>query len=374
MQRTTVERLSLRGFRNYGAFDITLGPGLTIVCGPNAVGKTTIIEALQLLTTTRSFRRPSTEDMIKTGEPHASVAMFVSSGAADTRCSETRLLLERGGPRTYQIDRSPRRPADIVGKNTSVVFTPDDLYMIKGPSETRRATLDEIGDQLSKSYASTRREYARVLRSRNRVLKNGDSDDLLPVLDEQFIALGGRLSAARARLVARLSREACRVYNDLSGREPLAVRFVPSWEKGTHETGGDPSDERLAKECLAAALVTTRTQENARMTTVVGPHRDDIRFRVGGEEARSHASQGQQRTAALAWKLAEVEVMGNVSKRAPLVMLDDVMSELDAGRRMALTRIVARAAQTIITTTNLQYFDEETINQAHIVEIEHGHP
>lgn len=374
MQRTTVEQLSLRGFRNYGSFDIALSSGLTIICGPNAVGKTTIIEALQMLTTTRSFRRPSTEDMIKTGEPRASAVMVSSSGEAASRRSETRLLLERGKPRVFQVDRSPRRPADVVGKNTSVVFTPDDLFMVKGPSESRRSTVDEIGDQLSKNYASMRREYARVLRSRNRVLKDGDSDNLLPVLDEQLISVGGKLSAARARLVDRLSGEACRIYGDLSGRETMTARFVPSWERtDTRTLGGDACDEEVARDSIASALAATRPEEAARTATVVGPHRDDIRFIVGGEEARSHASQGQQRTAALSWKLAEVEVMRGVSGKAPLVMLDDVMSELDADRRAALTGIVARTAQTVITTTNLQYFDEDTLGQAAIVEISHGH-
>jgi DNA replication and repair protein RecF len=359
-----ITRLELTDFRNHERFMLEPAAGLTILVGPNAAGKTNIIEAIQLVTATRSFRRPEFGDLIRTGETEARVALRAEDGP---RLLETTLHIQEGGRRAYLVNGQPRhRHSEVAGLLPSVVFSPDDLAMVKGSAERRRSAIDDLGDQISPTYGFLRRDYGRVVKQRNALLREGAGGASLEVWDEQIVSLGSRLVVHRLGLLQRMMAHASARYAAMTGGEPLEYRYV--------DRCGLTSCSSIEQTTVGAAirqqLKDRRTEETRRMTTLVGPHRDDIALSVDGRDARSFGSQGQQRTIALAWKLAEVELVEEVLRRKPVLLLDDVMSELDADRRQALSTVVAGEIQTVVTTTTTAYFTCETLERATIVPVE----
>ncbi|MDP2183392.1 MAG: DNA replication and repair protein RecF [Actinomycetota bacterium] len=357
----TVTRLTLSDFRNYEYKRLGLSGNLTILVGPNATGKTSMIEALQLLTSGRSFRKPATIDLVRRGAAEARVTLEASQGS---RRAETELRVTADGVRSYLLNgKSVRGRREIAGTLPSVVFTPDDISVVKGPSDGRRATVDTLGEQLSRTYGALRREYERALRHRNALLKEGRSSASLEVWSETLADLGASLSHHRARLLERVESVARGVYETVSSGEELSVRYEMPWLP----PGQGNSDKKAVKEALLGELRRRAEEEVRRGMTLSGPHRDDIVFQVDGSEARAFASQGQQRSIVLAWKIAEVSVIEEVTGETPLLLLDDVMSELDGSRREALAALVGGHTQTVVTTANLQYFSSELLESAEVV-------
>jgi DNA replication and repair protein RecF len=358
--------LTLVSFRNYGRYELEPHPALTVLVGPNAVGKTNLIEALQLTTAATSFRRPRWEDLVRWGDTNTSVVLEAREGE---RRLDVSLDVAADGTHTYCVNSQRKhRTSDVAGRFPSVIFTPDDLVLVKGSAERRRAAIDDLGSQLSSSYASLRREFGRALRQRNTLLKEDPRNNELAVWDEQIASLGARLVTHRLRLLARVMGSAGRHYADMSQGEELAWVYEDRCGLPPHTTE-DHLDQGAVEECIHTELRRRAVEERRRAVTLVGPHRDDIVFTVGGRDARAFASQGQQRTAALAWKLAEVDIIEEVSRSRPMLLLDDVMSELDAGRRAALSVTMTGRTQTFVTTTNLGYFDATMLADATIVEL-----
>jgi len=358
-----ITRLDLTDFRSYERLTLEPAPGLTVLVGPNAAGKTNVIEAIQLVTAARSFRRPEYSDLIRWGASQARVAMRAEE---QVRLLEVELRVDEVGGRTYLVNgQTRRRHSEVAGLLPSVVFTPDDLALAKGPAERRRAAIDDLGEQLSPTYGSLRRDYGKVVRQRNALLREGAPGPSLAAWDEQLVSLGSRLLVHRLGLLERTMSHAVRRYADMTGGETLGYTYADRCGIGECSSLG-PAE---AAEAIKAELAARSRDERTRSVTLVGPHRDDITLRVDGRDARSFASQGQQRTIALAWKLAEVEMVEEVLRRKPVLLLDDVMSELDAERRAALSEVVASEIQTVVTTTTIGYFSAETLEKAKIVDI-----
>jgi DNA replication and repair protein RecF len=357
----------LRSFRNYEDLKIEPSAGLTILVGPNAAGKTNVIEGIQICTSGRSFRRPRWDEVVSWGASAAGLSVTAWDDRTEVVLDST---ITTEGTRTFRVNGVRKmRMSDFQGIIPSVVFTPDDLTLAKGPAEVRRNDIDDLGEQLSKAYGVIRRDYQRVLRHRNVLLREwraGDSD--LEPWDDLLVTLGAKLFIHRRGLARRLVERAEPVYRDLAGGEELDVTYLDRCGVGLTSVREEVT-QTAVEEALRVELANRRADERVRLATLVGPHRDDIGFVIGGREARTYASQGQQRTVALAWKLAEVSVVEDVLGRKPVLLLDDVMSELDAARRRALTDLVRDDVQTIVTTTNTGYFDEETLRTATIVRI-----
>jgi DNA replication and repair protein RecF len=354
-------RIEVRNFRNYDQYLLRPDPSLTIVVGPNATGKTNLIEALQLLTEADSFRKPSWGEIVKEGQAEAKLELEASG---DNRNLKITLEVNTGGRRVYRVNGKHRKTlSQVSGIIPCVIFTPDDLRLVKDSAEKRRGALDALGSQLSPSYAQLRLEYERVLRQRNSVLREGLSPEQLGPWTEQLILLGSSLMTHRVRLFSRMAMAMSEVYPRLSGGGILQAEYVPSWTRDS-VVGDAGHEEMIRKHLLEKASV-----EAARRSSVSGPHRDEVVFTVEGREARAFASQGQQRTIALAWKLAEVSVITEIASQPPVLLLDDVMSELDERRRHALAEFAGSAAQTIITTTNLGYFEQDLLNRAKVVRL-----
>lgn len=356
----------MRNFRNYKECDFRPERTLTVLVGPNASGKTNIIEAIQIITTGTSFRSPRWDDVVRWGESAALISM--TAEGEGSHC-DVGLHITSSAEKKWTVGGvARRRVADATRFVPVVLFTPDDLWLVKGPAENRRSQLDTLGDQLSATHQRLRRDYAHVLRQRNTLLREGGSPAEMAAWDDQLIRLGARLHVHRRRLAARIRLEALPVYEQLAQGERLDIQLIG-------RSGSLPSDleEEVAlsraEGAMADELERRRSDEQSRQVSLVGPHRDDFLFLIGGRDARAYASQGQQRTVALAWKWAEVSVITEMMHRAPVLLLDDVMSELDQERRRALTGLVQRAVQTFVTTTTTAYFEEDLLHEASVIDI-----
>ena len=357
-----ISDLQLTNFRNYGDDTFGLDPSLTILHGANAVGKTNIVEAIQLLCEVSTFRKASNKDIIKHGGDTACITLTAHDGSR-TRC--VKACIEQH-TKSYEVNGKKVSVTEgILGHIPIVVFTPDNLGLVKDSAVKRRSELDELGYQLSKNYVQLCREYTKAVKGRNRLLADGYfMDPSFEAWTDQLITIGAALYENRAKLLARLAPLICEHYQLIDPHASLEVTYITNW-------GALPEDTREeSAEKLRLAFDESFSDECTRRITLVGPHRDDILFGIDGHDARTFASQGQQRTIALSWKLAHVSIIEEVLGVRPILLLDDVMSELDSERRDALMAQVEQGAQTIITTTNIGYFESELLDRARVIEIE----
>lgn len=378
----SIANIEFEEFRGYTRLSLRGLGKLVVFVGQNAVGKTNIIEGIQLLTAGESFRRPTSDRLISWDAARAQICADLTDEGAQ-RCIQHKMTVS-AGKKVYEVNGKRRNVSAIKGVCPSVVFIPDHLQMVKSSSVTRRDAVDEIGSQLSKGYAALKTDYARALKQRNLLLREEvHSGPLFESWDESLCVNGARLCINRKRLFARIAARMGEIYDRLAPGELLQCRYLFSWERFDTDgrqcsdlerfadADGDGGEETLewAQERLAELSRRLTVQELGRKTSLVGPHKDEISFFINGRNARQYASQGQQRTVVLAFKLAEVEVVREMTGSAPVLLLDDVMSELDGTRRDALTDFIKQGAQTFITTTNLGYFSEELLEDAQVVKL-----
>lgn len=336
-----VEHLELVDFRNYqsAAFDLT--SGITAVLGRNGQGKTNLAESLAYLATLSSFRGAPPDALVRVGADAGIIRALVRDH--DGREVLIEAELSRVGRNRVQVNKQKLgRTRDLLGVMRVSVFAPDDLIMIKGGPSERRRFLDDTLVALKVSYDSMRLELDRVVRQRNTLLKqaggrlDGDALNTLDVWDARLADLGDRLGHARATLVARCQPMVSEAYEQLAG-ESVAVELVyePEWRA----TG------------LVKALEAARDFDVRRGVSTVGPHRDEVAIGLNGLPARTHASQGEQRTLALALRLAAHRLVAERTDSTPVLVLDDVLSELDPERATALLSNLP-PGQVIITSAS----------------------
>lgn len=358
--------IELRDFRNYTDWSFQPDSALTALVGPNAIGKTNIIEAIHLVATGSSFRNPRWEDLIRWG---ADASMIAMEAEGDGSHAEVKLTIDHTGSKVWSVGGiKKRRAADACRYVPVVAFTPDDLLLVKGPAEQRRATLDALGEQLSATYGALRRDYQRVVRQRNTLLRDGAPQQALDPWDDQLIRLGARLYVHRRRLARQVLDAAAPIYSHLAPGETLRATVCDRC--GVDD--GDLSatiETRAVEHTLEGELSRRRPDERARGVSLAGPHRDDLTFLVDGRNARAFGSQGQQRTIALAWKWAEVVVVEGILKKTPVLLLDDVMSELDEVRRRGLTELMQQDVQTFVTATTTAYFEPGVLREARVIDL-----
>lgn len=355
--------LSLTDWRNFPEQDLGLGQGLTVLVGRNAMGKTNTVEALQLLTAGYSFRRPRPGQLVREGasKGRARLRLEGDGRVVDLECTAT----SDPPRRHWRRNGKACAPQDLPRTLMSVLFCPDDLSFVKRGASYRRDEIDDFGRQAAPGYSRLLQAYGRAVDQRNRLLKEPYPDlSLLDAWDSSLALGGSALLVARERLFERLGPRVVEVYGQIADGERLSCSYESSL--GIDLAGLSREEVRDA---FLARLSKIREDELRRQQTLVGPQRDDLAFRVEGRDARSFASQGQQRTIVLAWKMAEVDLAREVVGQLPLLLLDDVMSELDADRRGAMTRFVEEGMQTVVTTTNLGYFPEELLADAEVVHI-----
>ncbi|MEC4272064.1 DNA replication and repair protein RecF [Adlercreutzia sp. R25] len=378
-----IESLELRNFRNYDEAVIDGLGDITVLVGENAVGKTNLVEGIQLLTALASFRHGTFDQLVRHGESQGRAALRATDG---NRQLDIELLLA-GKTRKYRLNNKAKRPLDLKGLIPSVIFTPDDLDLVKGSNTGRRTALDVLGSQVNKSYYTVRRDYEKVVRHKNRLLKDEADPTLVEAIDEMLVTVGSQLTMYRIALFERLRPHMVGKYREISGgREEMEARYVPSWEAGLSKEADEPAPPEGAHEAsstsapsslvrdevrdaLSRALHERAAEERRRGRALVGPHSDQILLTLDGQDASIYGSQGQQRSIVLAYKLAEAAVIEEILDQKPVLLLDDVMSELDGRRRAALVEAMEGGSQTFITTANIDYFDEDMLARSKVVNL-----
>jgi DNA replication and repair protein RecF len=321
-----VERLWLTDFRNYTAAELAPAPGLTAVVGANGEGKTNLLEAIGYLATLSSFRGAPGEALVRLGADTAVVR--ASLRGEDEREALVEAELRTTGRDRVLVNRQPlKRARDLLGTLRITVFSPDDLALVKGGPSERRRVLDDTLVACAPRHDATRSDLDRVLRQRNTLLKQAggratpEVAATLDVWDAKLAEVGEVLGTARQRLVERLEPAVAKAYDQVaSASAQVTLSYEAPWRA----------------EGLAAALAASRTDDLRRGVSTVGPHRDELALTINGMAARTHASQGEQRSLALAMRLATHAVVRDVTDATPVLLLDDVFSELDPDRSAAL--------------------------------------
>ena len=337
-----VQSIELKNFRNYEELHMEFHGGTNILYGDNAQGKTNILEAVYFCATSKSHKSAKDREIIRFEQDESHIKMQVRKNNVPYRID---MHLKKNKPKGIAINGVPiKKASELFGIANVVCFSPEDLNIIKnGPSERRRFIDMELC-QLNKLYVHSLVQYNKVLVQRNRLLKElafrPDYEETLDVWDMQLVNYGIEVMKFRLDFIAKLNAMIQKIHLQLSGsREELVISYEPD----------TPADQ------FEAALKKSRPQDIRQKTTLCGPHRDDISFFVNGIDIRRYGSQGQQRTAALSLKLSELELVKTLIHDNPILLLDDVLSELDSGRQNHLLGAISDI-QTIITCTGLDDF------------------
>jgi DNA replication and repair protein RecF len=341
--------LRLSHFRNYQTLEVGFHPQLNLFLGSNAQGKTNILEALYCLSTTKSFRAAADEEMIQFEKEAGAIEGVLQREEGQ---EQIRLELRRDKNKVLLVNgKKQKKLSSLLGRLPAVIFSPDDLFLVKGGPGLRRRYLDVTILQMDQGYLGHFQQYERTLKQRNSLLrqKGSNVEAQLSVWDEPLAEHGAALMVKRAAVAQRLSEFAGRALKDLTGDvEHFEVRYEPQLSL-EGETGS-------LKEKMLQALTRARREEIARGVTVVGPHRDDLGLWVNGKPLRKFGSQGQQRTGALALKLAQLSLLTEECHTAPLVLFDDVMAELDEKRQAFFLNRLQQGGQAFLTGTSANDF------------------
>ena len=353
-----VESLALKNFRNYETLEMNFSDSINILYGDNAQGKTNILEAIFIAATTKSHRNSKDKDIISIGKEDAHIRLNLKKRDVGHRID---MHMRRAGTKGVAVDGIPiRKSTDLFGMINIIMFSPEDLAVVKdGPGERRRFMDMEIC-QLSRIYYGNLVRYNKILDQRNNLLRQilfkPELEDTLGAWDTQLVETGSQIIKERRNFIGLINEIINDIHKDItSERESINIIYEPSVEE----------DE------FAEVLVSKRNLEIKNQITMCGPQRDDFAVIINDKDVRTFGSQGQQRTAALTLKLAEIELVKKIANDDPILLLDDVMSELDSGRRDALLDKI-KGLQTIITCTGYDDFISQRINVDKIYKIKEG--
>ncbi|MDQ2818092.1 MAG: DNA replication and repair protein RecF [Candidatus Eremiobacteraeota bacterium] len=341
--------IELANFRNYAAIEFEPPAGTSILIGANAQGKSNLLEALALLATGKSFRASREADMVRSQAPAANVSARVQTRHGEVRAACIITAVGEGSRKRFFRSGRAVPYGQFLGGIAAVTFTPFDLALVGGPAALRRRMLNAALAQSGRGYYRDLAHYAKVLAQKNALLRFSAGADrtLLDTYNDQLCDCGVRVSAARAAYVRRLAVETASVHARwIRGHQVLHVEYRPS------PAQDDESPPAMAN-VLRAALDKAMPAEIARKIALVGPHRDDFALLLDAQPLARFGSQGQQRTAILALKSAEYFLLHASAGEAPLLLLDDVLSELDGARRMAFLETLGDYDQAFITATEL---------------------
>jgi DNA replication and repair protein RecF len=350
--------LRLRNHRNYAQLDLVPGPGVNVFIGANGQGKTNLLEAVAMLALSTSPRSRRELELIGPVAPQSRIEAAVESAGIKAELAITLTLEGDRARRVIEVDGVRRRAFDLPGRFRVTLFWPDDLGLVKAGPELRRRFLNQMLVQVEPGYARALAGLKRVLEQRNSLLKQIASGeqrgDVLEPWNLELIRLGGDVVAARSAAVLELEPDAAAYHSEIAGGERLQISYQ-----------GPPEN-------LAEAVHNSLADDLRRGSTSIGPHHDDLRVLLGGQEARAYASQGQQRTAVVSLKLAEAALVARRTGERPVLLLDDVLSELDGERRAALLRQVAGAGQVIITSVEAGPFPPELMANSMVWTVSEG--
>lgn len=353
-----IKRLELADYRNYATLDLEFDKGTNILYGDNAQGKTNILEAIYMAATTKSHKGSKDKEMIGFGKEEAHIRTYLEKEGVATRVD---MHLRKAGSKGIAIDgQKIKKAAELLGLCNVVFFSPEDLSIIKnGPAERRRFVDMELC-QLDSFYLYNLNHYNKIVNQRNKLLKdmymNPELKDTLAIWDSQLVSFGSKIVERRKLFVDQLNEIIYEIHKKLSGeKEELIISYEPD----------------VAIEEFEKSLRYNQDRDIRMKQTSIGPHRDDFAFLNKDVDIRKYGSQGQQRTAALSLKLSEIELVKKIAKDTPILLLDDVLSELDSNRQNYLLNSIGDI-QTIITCTGLEEFVNNRFEVNKIYKVKNG--
>lgn len=364
-----LQRLKLRNFRNYSDMMVQFSPSINVLLGANAQGKTNLLESIYVLALTKSHRTNNNRELINWQHDNSQIYGEVVKQLGVTKLE---IDLEKKGKRAKVNHLEQARLSSYVGALNVILFAPEDLALVKGSPSERRHFMDVEFGQMSSVYLYKMNQYRRILKQRNSYLKKlqlqqANDEIYLDVLSDQLATYGAEIIEQRLSLIAKLQTWATAVHEEISqGQETLSLQYVCAVKSAQR------TDVTAIHKALKALLSQNHHKEISRGNTLYGPHRDDLQFIVNKMDVATFGSQGQQRTAALAVKLAEIDLMKEETNEYPILLLDDVLSELDDNRQTHLLKAIQNKVQTFLTTTSLSGVARELISHPQVLHIENG--
>lgn len=399
-----IRHLSLTNYRNYGRLELELPPGPTLLYGNNAQGKTNLLEAIYYLATTRSPHADNDQQLLNWDTDQTEDPLLVGRLVAyihtqnDERQLEIRLIKEQKQGqaslrREALVNRRKVRLMDFLGNLRVVLFLPEDIQLITGPPSQRRRYMDITLCQIDPIYCRTLSNYNKHLEQRNALLRQlaegSGSRDLLPIYDEKLVSLGSVVYTRRAAFCQAIAREAQRIHYEAltDGLESIRLHYLPRLvanglqrneqtaqmaELGEWLQQLDNNMESEIRQRFALALQSALSNDIVRGASSVGPHRDDWQIQVNGRDLGAYGSRGQQRSAMLALKMAEIQWMTQTTNETPILLLDEVVAELDEQRRALLLHYVKNATQSLLTATDPGMFTADFLREATTMHVRNG--
>jgi DNA replication and repair protein RecF len=375
-------RLQLFDYRNFHRLDLALGPGASVFAGGNAQGKTNLLESVYLLATMRELRAETEAQVIRreaTDDPMPAARVVAEAETAEGRLRLEVAVVGRDGPhgliasKTAKVNGVPKRLSDAVGQFAAVLFATADIDLTSGTPSARRRYVDITLSQVDRRYVSARSRFERVLAQRNHLLKRIREGlagaDELGFWDSELARDGGYLFAARAAALSELAVLAAQAHATLAPQEELRLEYRPRLEGHAPDGLIGPA---AAAEVYGEGLRRGLARDIAAGMTLQGPHRDDIAFSLNGMPAAGFASRAQQRTIALALRLAEAQLLRSRRGEPPVLLLDDVLSEMDADRCRSVIDAISACDQLLVTTTDADRFPREFLDAAVVFSVAAG--
>lgn len=361
--------LNLHHFRNYDEVQVEFSPQINVLIGENAQGKTNLLESIYVLAMTRSHRTNNDRELIEFGKNAAQI-----KGTVQRELGSLKLELDIGkhGKKAKANHLEKARLSEYLGQLNVILFAPEDLALVKGAPTVRRRFIDMEFGQVSPKYLHDLTQYRDILKQRNRYLKQLQSHEAqdqlyLEVLSEQLAAVGGAIINQRVKFLSELERYAQKLHQSITqGKEKLTFEYSSAVKDAAVLT------EVELSEALMELYRQSQAKEIFQGTTLYGPHRDDVRFLINQKNVQTYGSQGQQRTTALSVKLAEIDLMKNQTGEYPVLLLDDVLSELDGARQTHLLKTIQDKVQTFLTTPGLSDVARNLIKEPRIFHIWDG--
>ncbi|HIV25934.1 MAG TPA: DNA replication/repair protein RecF [Candidatus Scatomonas pullistercoris] len=353
-----IESLELKNYRNYESLHITFDCGTNILLGDNAQGKTNILESMYVCGTTKSHRGSKDKDMIRFGEEESHIRLFLMKNGTRHKID---MHLKKNKSKGAAIDGIPiRKAAELFGMIHFVFFSPEDLNIIKNGPHERRKFMDSELCQINRFYLTQLTNYNKVVQQRNKLLKDlpfsGHLKDTLDIWDQQMVSHGRSLIEEREKFIFQINRVLKEIHKNITGgKEEIELIYEPN-------VRGEEFERKIALE---------REKDLRQKISSTGPHRDDFCVRVNGIDIRKFGSQGQQRSAALSLKLSEIYLVRSMIHDQPVLLLDDVLSELDSSRQKYLLKSI-RDIQTFITCTGVEEFVQNQFPLNRIFEVVNG--
>lgn len=364
-----IERLKLNGYRNYEEVELEFSPNINVFIGENAQGKTNVMEAIYVLAMAKSHRTSNDKELVQWGSEYGKIEGDIQKKYGKLPFE---LTISKKGKKAKVNHLDQSRLSDYVGQMNVVMFAPEDLNVVKGSPQLRRRFLDmEIG-QISPVYLHDLSSFQKILKQRNHILKKNqgkrDFEDLsFEIFTEQYVTAAVKVIKKRFDFMKLLQEWAAPIHFGISRElEKLEIHYKSVSGMEAHW------DTAQMEQHLLDKLKEQRNREFERGVTLVGPHRDDLQFFVNDYDVQTYGSQGQQRTTALSLKLAEIELIKKEIGESPILLLDDVLSELDDYRQSHLLNTIHGDVQTFVTTTSVEGIDHNTIREAKMFHVKQG--